>query len=171
MKKKNKRIISLLASLAMMSAMGAMTVSAEDYDPADHDPEEMWCRLHRCFDGCHSLHDVDLKAEMVDTDNYRSYILRKAAEQMLSQAKLGTPQSVLLLLDDGHPITTTITISPTTNPTTKFPLPALTVTPNNPSPEIIKNFEKLSLKISEPDNSFSFEDCTTKPGVPISIVQ
>lgn len=170
MKKKNKRIISLLASLAMMSAMGAMTVSAEDYDPADHDPEEMWCRLHRCFDGCHSLHDVDhidMKAEMITKED----ILSRIAEQMLSQAKLGTPQSVLLLLDDGHPITTTITISPTTNPTTKFPLPALTVTPNNPSPEIIKNFEKLSLKISEPDNSFSFEDCTTKPGVPISIVQ
>ena len=167
MKKKNKRIISLLASLAMMSAMGAMTVSDEDYDPAYHDPEEMWCRLHRCFDGCHSLHDVDLKADMITKED----ILRKAAEQMISQATLGTPQSVLLLLDDGPPITTTITISPTTNPTTKFPLPALTVTPNNPSPEIIKNFEKLSLKISEPDNSFSFEDCTTKPGVPISIVQ
>lgn len=169
MKKKNKRIISLLASLAMMSAMGATTVSAEDYDPSS------WCRLHKSFDCGGHIRDVDMAAEMVDTDdktdtdNDISDILRKAAEQMLSQAKLGTPQSVLLLLDDGPPITTTI--SPTTNPTTKFPLPALIVTPNNTSPETIKNFVQLRLNKNEPDNSFSFEDCTTKTGVPISIVQ
>ena len=163
MKKKNKRIISLLASLAMMSAMGATTVSAEDYDPSS------WCRLHKSFNCGGHIRDVDMAAEMVDTDNDRFDILRKAAEQMLSQAKLGTPQSVLLLLDDGPPITTTI--SPTTNPTTKFPLPALIVTPNNTSPETIKNFVQLRLNKNEPDNSFSFKDCTTKPGVPISIVQ
>lgn len=161
MKKKNKRIISLLASLAMMSAMGATTVSAENYDPSS------WCRIHKCFDGGNHLHDDDLKADMITKED----ILREAAEQMLSQAKLGTPQSVLLLLDDGHPITTTITISPTTNPTTKFPLPALIVTPNNTSPETIKNLVQLRLNKNEPDNSFSFEDCTTKTGVPISIVQ
>lgn len=96
MKKKNKRIISLLASLAMMSAMGAMTVSAEDYDPADHDPEEMWCRLHRCFDGCHSLHDVDhidMKAEMITKED----ILREAAERMLKQRSV-TSQPIISLL-------------------------------------------------------------------------
>lgn len=167
--KKNKKIISLLASLAIMSAMGAMTVNAFEVKPGCFD------HLDNDTSDSAELRNTDMAAEMVfnktDTDNDRSDILRKAAEQMLSQAKLGTLQTVLLLLDDGPPITTTITISPTTNPTTKFPLPALTVTPNNPSPEIIKNFEKLSLKISEPDNSFSFEDCTTKPGVPISIVQ
>lgn len=173
--KKNKKIISFLASLAIMSVMGAMTVNAFEVKPGCFD------HLDNVTSDSAELRNTDMAAEMVfnktdtddktDTDNDRSDILRKAAEQMLSQAKLGTPQSVLLLLDDGHPITTTITISPTTNPTTKFPLPALTVTPNNPSPETIKNFVQLRLNKNEPDNSFSFEDCTTKPGVPISIVQ
>ena len=164
-----------LASLAIMSAMGTMTVGAE-FNPALHRMMNSMMHMEDSLTTAERrIQNIDMAAEMVfnktDTDNDRSDILRKAAEQMLSQAKLGTPQSVLLLLDDGHPITTTITISPTTNPTTKFPLPALIVTPNNTSPETIKNFEKLSLKINEPDNSFSFEDCTTKPGVPISIVQ
>lgn len=171
--KKNKKIISLLASLAIMSAMGAMTVNAFEVKPGCFD------HLDNVTSDSAELRNTDMAAEMVfdttdtddktDTDNDRSDILRKAAEQMLSQAKLGTLQSVLLLLDDGPPITTTI--SPTTNPTTKFPLPALIVTPNNTSPETIKNFVQLRLNKNEPDNSFSFEDCTTKPGVPISIVQ
>lgn len=171
--KKNNKIISLLASLAIMSAMGAMTVNAFEVKPGCFD------HLDNDTSDSAKLRNTDMAAEMVfdttdtddktDTDNDISDILRKAAEKMLSQAKLGTPQTVLLLLDDGHPITTTI--SPTTNPTTKFPLPALIVTPNNTSPETIKNFEKLSLKISEPDNSFNFEDCTTKTGMTINIVQ
>jgi hypothetical protein len=177
--KKNKKIISLLASLAIMSAMGTMTVGAE-FNPALYRMMNSMMYMEDSLTTAERrIQNIDMAAEMVfnktdtddktDTDNDISDILRKAAEQMLSQAHSGTPQTVLLLLDDGPPITTTI--SPTTNPTTKFPLPALTVTPNNTSPETIKNFEKLSLKISEPDNSFNFEDCTTKTGMTINIVQ
>ena len=88
MKKKNKRIISLLASLAMMSAMGATTVSAEDYDP-----EAWWCRIHKCFDGGNHLHDDDLKADMITKED----ILREAAERMLKQRSV-TSQPIISLL-------------------------------------------------------------------------
>ena len=87
--KKNKKIISLLSSLAIMSAMGAMTVNAEDYDPSS------WCRLHKSFDCGGHIRDVDMAAEMVRFSN--NNILAQAGQAMLAQANQ-TNQGVLSLL-------------------------------------------------------------------------
>lgn len=105
--KKNKKIISFLASLAIMSAMGTMTVGAE-FNPALHRMMNSMMHMEDSLTTAERrIQNIDMAAEMVfnktdtddktDTDNDISDILRKAAEQMLSQKSV-TSQPIISLL-------------------------------------------------------------------------